>query len=60
MTAKKEIKLIRSINNLNPRHHRTDMTRQQAYALMVECVKEVNLKTKTFLSECKITLIGRK
>merc|ERR1712025_332292 len=23
------------------RHHRTDMTRQQAYALMVECVKEV-------------------
>ena len=27
--------------NLNPRHHRTDMTRQQAYALMVECVKEV-------------------
>merc|ERR1719327_1339513 len=23
------------------RHHRTDMTKQQAYALMVECVKEV-------------------
>jgi len=41
------------------RHHRPDMTRQQAYALMVECVKEVQKRLIINLPNFSITVIDK-
>jgi len=41
------------------RHHRTDMTRQQAYALMVECVKEVQKRLVLNLPNFGVVVVDK-
>ena len=41
------------------RHHKSDMSRQQAYALMIECVKEVHKRLIINLPNFAVTVVDK-
>jgi len=47
------------VTSILDRHHRPEMTRQQAYALMIECVREVHKRLIINLPNFSVTVIDK-